>query len=663
MRQSRGAASLIRGCASASPCSAWGRPFGQTGFLRFADLQRRLTSSSSKETQSNKRRLRSQDWFGKKDRDGFAHRSWMKNQGLPDHVFDGRPVIGICNTWSELTPCNAHFRRIAESVKKGVWEMGGFPLEFPVMSLGETLLRPTAMLFRNLASMDVEESIRANPIDGVVLLTGCDKTTPSLVMGAASVDLPTIVVPGGPMLNGRWRDQTIGSGTHVWKFDAMVRSGELSLRDFMDAESCMSRSAGHCMTMGTASTMACMVEALGLTLPGAAAIPAVDSRKYALAHLSGRRIVEMVHEDLRLSKVLKRKAFENAIRVNGAIGGSTNAVIHLLAMARRVKGCGLGRQPKSINNNNIESSAERAEIFEASEEHVPIVLDDWDRLGRNIPCLVNLMPSGKYLMEDFYYAGGLQTVMHQLAYGGKGSPLLHLDALTVNGQTVENNIKDAKCWNEDVITPLHRPFKEQGGIIVVKGNLAPNGAVLKPSAASPHLLKHKGKAVVFEDIEDCRRRTDDPALEIDENSIMVLKNCGPRGYPGMAEVGNMPLPSKLLKRGITDLVRISDARMSGTAYGTVVLHTSPEAAVGGPLALVKTGDLIELDALQRRLHLHVSDEELARRKAAWRPPKVPVEQTRGYSRLYVDNVLQADQGCDLDFLVGCSGDYVGRESH
>ena len=572
------------------------------------------------------RRLRSTDWFGKADRDGFGHRSWTKNQGFPAHLFDGRPVIGICNTWSELTPCNAHLRKIAEHVKRGVYEGGGFPLEFPVSSLGENLMRPTAMLFRNLASMDVEECIRANPLDGVVLLTGCDKTTPSLVMGAASCDIPAIVVSGGPMLNGRWRGGTIGSGTDVWRLSEEVRAGDISLEDFMAAEAAMSRSAGHCMTMGTASTMASMVEALGLALPTNAAIPAVDSRRYVLAHMAGRRAVEMVHEDLRISKILTRDAFENAIRVNGAIGGSTNAVIHLLAIAGRVG--------------------------------VPMSLRDWDDLGQDIPCLVNLMPSGRYLMEDFYYAGGLPAVIKEL-----GS-LVHTDAMTVNGRTMGENVASAVCYDRNVIATLDAPFKERGGIAVLSGNLAPNGAVIKPSAASPHLLKHRGRAVVFETIEDLRARTDDPDLDVDETCVMVLKNCGPRGYPGMAEVGNMPIPEKILKRGITDMVRLSDARMSGTAYGTVVLHVAPEAAVGGPLGLVETGDMIELDVDARRLHLDVADAVLEQRRKAWAAPaKPPGAGAGGYASLYVDRVLQADQGADFDFLVGCRGLVVERESH
>jgi len=577
-------------------------------------------SSSTKKT---KRPLRSQSWFGVHDRDALVHRSWMKNQGFTHDLFDGRPVIGICNTWSEVTPCNAHFRELAEHVKAGVLEAGGFPLEFPVMSLGETLMRPTTMLFRNQVAMDVEESIRANPFDGVVLLMGCDKTTPALLMGAASCDLPTIGLSGGPMLNGKFRGEDIGSGTHVWKFTAMLKTGELQESDMVEVESCMSRSAGHCMTMGTASTMASMVESLGMALPTNAAIPAVDSRRKVLARLTGRRAVEMVREDLRMSKILTKEAFENAIMVNGAIGGSTNAVVHLLALARRIG--------------------------------VDVTLDDWDRLGREMPCLVNLMPSGAYLMEDFYYAGGLPVVIREI---GK---FLHKDAPTVNGRTLWENCKEAVNYNAKVVTPLSKPFKKQGGIAVLKGNLAPNGAVLKPSAATPKLMRHKGRAVVFEDIDDLHRRIDDPKLDVDASCVLVLKNCGPKGYPGFPEVGNFALPAKLLKQGVTDMVRVSDARMSGTAYGTVVLHTAPEAAAGGPLALVENGDVIELDVAKRKLHLHVSDEELARRKAQWKPPKPHAE--RGWVKLYCDTVLQADEGVDLDFLVGKSGAKVGRPSH
>ncbi|HLA70825.1 MAG TPA: L-arabinonate dehydratase [Steroidobacteraceae bacterium] len=569
-----------------------------------------------------KRRLRSQDWFGKQDKDGFIHRSWLKNQGYPDDLFDGRPVIGICNTWSELTPCNGHFRELAEFVKRGVYEAGGFPLEFPVMSLGETQLKPTAMLFRNLASMDVEESIRGNPMDGVVLLMGCDKTTPSLLMGAASCDLPTIGISGGPMLSGRFRGKQIGSGTGVWQMSEDVRAGKMSQEEFTAAESCMHRSKGHCMTMGTASTMASMVEALGVSLPGNAAIPAVDSRRYRLAQLSGRRIVEMVHEDLVLSKILTRQAFENAIKANAAIGGSTNSVVHLLAVAGR-----LG---------------------------VKLELEDWDKHGSQLPCLVNLQPSGAFLMEDFYYAGGLPAVLKEI------EGVLNKDALTANGKTMGENIANAPCWNREVIKSYNDPFKANAGIAVLRGNLAPNGAVIKPSAATPKLLKHRGKAVVFETIEDFKAKIDDENLDIDENSIMVLKGCGPKGYPGMAEVGNMALPPKVLRKGITDMVRISDARMSGTAYGTVVLHVAPESAAGGPLALVRTGDVIELDVPARKLHLDVSEAELAKRRAAWVAPEPP---KRGYYKLYVEHVQQADKGADLDFLVGGSGTTVTRDSH
>ncbi|HTU66020.1 MAG TPA: L-arabinonate dehydratase [Steroidobacteraceae bacterium] len=569
-----------------------------------------------------KKKLRSQDWFGKQDKDGFIHRSWLKNQGYPDDLFDGRPVIGICNTWSELTPCNGHFREIAEFVKRGVYEAGGFPLEFPVMSLGETQLKPTAMLFRNLASMDVEESIRGNPLDGVVLLMGCDKTTPSLLMGAASCDIPTIGISGGPMLSGRFRGKQIGSGTGVWQMSEDVRAGKMTQEEFTAAESCMHRSKGHCMTMGTASTMASMVEALGVSLPGNAAIPAVDSRRYRLAQMSGRRIVEMVREDLVLSKILTRSAFENAIMANAAIGGSTNSVVHLLAIAGR-----LG---------------------------VQLELEDWDRHGSHLPCLVNLQPSGEYLMEDFYYAGGLPAVLREIRH------VLNEDALTANGKTLGENIASAPVWNRDVIKEYGQPFKANAGIAILRGNLAPDGAVIKPSAATPKLLKHRGKAVVFETIEDFKAKIDDDSLDIDENSIMVLKGCGPKGYPGMAEVGNMALPPKILKKGITDMVRISDARMSGTAYGTVVLHVAPEAAAGGPLALVQTGDVIELDVPARKLHLDVSDEELARRRAAWQAPEPP---KRGYYKLYVEHVQQADKGADLDFLVGGSGVTVTRDSH
>ena len=567
--------------------------------------------------------LRSQAWFNGGNRDDFVHRSWMKNQGFPHDLFIGKPVIGICNTWSEVTPCNAHFRELAEHIKAGVLEAGGFPLEFPAMSLGEPVMRPTAMLFRNLASMDVEESIRANPFDGIVLMMGCDKTTPALLMGAASCDLPTIGVSGGPMLNGKYHGTDVGSGTLVWQMTAKLKTGEWKEEDMVEAEACQSRSAGHCMTMGTASTMASMVESLGMGLPGNAAIPAVDARRKVLCRMAGRRIVEMVREDLRMSKILTREAFENAIMVNGAIGGSTNAVVHLLAIAGRIG--------------------------------VKMTLDDWDRLGRDIPCLVNLMPSGKYLMEDFYYAGGVPAVVRQL------ERFLNRKALTVNGRTIWENCRKAPNYNEDVITPIDKPFKAHGGIAVLRGNLAPGGAVLKPSAATPKLMRHKGRAVVFTDIDDLHRRIDDPKLDVKADDVLVLQNCGPKGYPGFPEVGNFALPAKLLKKGVTDMVRISDARMSGTAYGTVVLHTSPEAAIGGPLALVRTGDLIELDVAKRRLVLHVSDEELAKRRKAWKAPKP--HSSRGWVKLYCDTVQQADEGVDLDFLVGGSGASVGRPSH
>jgi L-arabonate dehydrase len=549
----------------------------------------------------------------------------MRNQGLPGDVFDGRPVVGICNTWSELTPCNAHFRTIAEHVKRGVWEAGGLPVEFPVMSTGESNMRPTAMLYRNLVSMDVEESIRANPIDGVVLLCGCDKTTPSLVMGAASCDVPAVVVSGGPMLNGKYCGQDIGSGTDVWRFSEEVKAGVMTVEQFMEAEASMSRSAGHCMVMGTASTMAAMVEALGIAFPYNAALPAVDSRRYALAHLAGRRIVALIREDVRISQILTRPAFENAIRVNGALGGSTNAVIHLLAIAGRVG--------------------------------VPVTLEDWDVVGRNVPTIVDLKPSGRFLMEDFHYAGALPAVIKTLGEHG----LINRDAMTVNGKTIWENCQNAPHWNTEVVRPMDRPLAAHGGMAVLRGNLAPDGAVLKPSAASPQLLTHRGRAIVFDNIEHYKARINDPALPVDPSCVLVLRNSGPVGYPGMAEVGNMGLPPAILKQGITDMVRISDARMSGTAYGTVVLHVSPEAAVGGPLALVREGDMIELDVEARRLHLDVSDEELARRRSEWKPP-APA-QNSGYVQMYVRHVQQADKGADLDFLRGCRGHAIPRESH
>ena len=567
--------------------------------------------------------LRSQAWFGRDDLMGFVHRSWMKNQGHAEHEFDGRPVIGICNTWSELTPCNGHFRILAEQVKRGVYEAGGFPLEFPVMSLGEALMRPTTMLYRNLAAMDVEETIRANPLDGVILLAGCDKTTPSTLMGACSVDLPTLVVSGGPMLNGKFQGRDLGSGTDVWKFTDDLRAGTMEIADYMEAEACMSRSDGHCNTMGTASTMACMAESLGMALPGNAAIPAADSRRKRLGHLAGSRMVEMVREDLRPSQILTRENFENAIMVNAAIGGSTNFVVHLLAIAGRVG--------------------------------VDLCLDDFDRLGSQLPLLVNLMPSGQYLMEDFYYAGGVPVVVQELR------DHLHLDAPTVTGKSIGENTAGVVCHSRDVIATVEQPLIERSGIAVLKGNLAEQGAIIKPSAASPELMQHRGPAVVFEDIDDYHARIDDPDLEVDKDSVLVLKNVGPKGYPGMPEVGNMGLPQKLLAQGVRDMVRISDGRMSGTAFGAVVLHTAPEAAVGGALALVQNGDFVELDVPNRRLHLDVSDEELARRRDAWQ--SLPPHDHRGYVTLYTQHVQGADKGADFDFLVGKSGSAVPRDSH
>jgi len=571
----------------------------------------------------DKKKLRSQEWFGGSDKMGFVHRSWLRNQGYPDDYFRGKPVIGICNTWSELTPCNGHLRDFADVVKRGVAEAGGFPLEFPVTSLGETIMRPTTMLFRNLASMDAEESIRANPLDGVVLLTGCDKTTPSTLMGACSVDLPTIIVPGGPMLNGRFRDEVIGSGSFTWLLKARQKTEGFSEEDMLEAEIGAARSSGHCNTMGTASTMASMSEALGLTLPGMSAIPAVDSRKKLMAQLSGRRIVEMVREDLRLSKILTRKAFENSIIINAAIGGSTNLVVHLLAIAHRIG--------------------------------VDLKLEDFDNIGSDIPLLANLMPSGTYLMEDFFYAGGLPVVIRELG------DLLHRDMITVNGKTLGENNANAECYNRDVIATIDKPLKQRAGIAVLKGNLCENGAVIKPSAATPGLMKHRGRAVVFENIEDLHARIDDPGLDIDESCVIVLKGVGPKGYPGMPEVGNVELPEKLILKGVKDMVRISDGRMSGTAAGTVVLHISPESSIGGTLAVVQNGDFIELDVENRKLNLDVPEHEIKRRKAAWIPQDRLAE--RGYVSLYLDHIQQADKGADFDFLTGKSGSEVKRDLH
>jgi dihydroxy-acid dehydratase len=567
-------------------------------------------------------KLRSTNWFGRTGKDGFIYRAWMKNQGTPSHEFDGRPVIGICNTWSELTPCNGHFRELAQSVKNGIYEAGGFPVEFPVMSLGETLLKPTAMLFRNLASMDVEESIRGNPMDGVVLLCGCDKTTPSLVMGAASVNIPTIVVSGGPMLTGKHKGNDIGT-SDVWRLNDAHRAGEVSQEEMLAMESGMCRSAGHCAVMGTASTMACMVESLGLSLPGNAAIPAVDANRKVLAHLSGMRIVEMVKENLRMSDVLTRAAFENAIIANTAIGGSTNFVIHLLAIAGRIG--------------------------------VDLTLDEFNNIANNVPLLANVQPSGKHFMEDLYYAGGLPAILKEL------HQFLHNDCITVNGNTIQQNYEQAACYNTDVIGTVENPFNPVSGVVVLKGNLCENGAVIKPSAASAHLMQHTGKAIVFEDIDHYKIKIDDPLLDIDENSVLVLKNVGPKGYPGMPEVGNMALPKKLLDKGITDLVRISDGRMSGTGFGTVVLHVSPEAAIGGTLAVVQDGDTITLDVTNKTLHLHLSDEEINERKEQL--PAMNKLQPRGYVNLYQQHVQQAHLGADFDFLRGCSGSEVSKDSH
>ena len=562
--------------------------------------------------------LRSHDWFLRSGQAGFKSRSRMKNQGTPQQMFDGCPVIGICNTWSELTPCNANLRILAEHVKRGVLEAGGFPLEFPVMSLGETLMRPTTMLYRNLVSMDVEESIRANPLDGVVLLVGCDKTTPAAIMGACSVDIPTIVVTSGPMLNGKFMGQDIGAGTDKFRFTDEWRNGNMSTADYIESETCMSRSDGHCMTMGTASSMACVVEALGLMLPGGAAIPAPDARRRRLCHFSGNRIVEMAKEDLTPSKILTRAAFETAIVVNAAIGGSTNVILHLLAIAGRIG--------------------------------VELCLEDFDRLGSQIPLLVNLKPSGEFLMEEFYYAGGLPVVLQNL------KRVIDLDAITVTRMSHAENTNGAACYDETVIATMDKPFQEQAGIAVLKGNLCPDGAVIKPSAATPHLMQHRGRALVFKSPDDFKASIDDPQLDVDKDSVLVLQNVGPKGFPGMPEVGNMSLPRKLLDQGVRDMVRLSDGRMSGTAYGAVVLHIAPESAVSGALALVEDGDMIELDVPKRKLHLDVAPEELERRRKRWQSSSA--HSGRGYTRLFLDHVQQADRGVDLDILVGGSGQSV-----
>jgi L-arabonate dehydrase len=555
---------------------------------------------------------RSDEWFERRDLDGFLHRSWLKSTGVTDETFRGRPVIGICNSWSELVNCNVHLRGLAESVKRGVLQAGGFPLEFPVLSLGESLMKPTTMLYRNLMAMDVEESIRAYPLDGVVLLTGCDKTNPASIMGAASADVPAIVVTGGPMLNGRWRGVEIGSCSDCWHYHEELRAGRITETEWVEIENSMSRSNGHCMTMGTASTMACVTEALGLTLPGGAAIPAVDSRRKHLAEAAGRQIVELVELGLKPSDILTREAFENAIRVLHAISGSTNAILHLLAYAGRVG--------------------------------VELPLRLFDELCASTPWLVDLKPAGRFLMEDFFYAGGVPAVMAQI------EDLLHLDAVTVSGRTVAENIADAQIINPEVIRARQDPLDEGGALVVLRGNLCPDGAVIKISAAEPALHQHEGRAIVFEDIHDLAARVDDPALECDPSSVMVLRNAGPVGGPGMPEWGHLPIPAKLLKQGVTDLVRISDARMSGTSYGAIVLHVAPESAVGGPLALVADGDLIRLDVAGRRLDLLVDEEELAERRSRWSPP-TPADD-RGYRYLHANNVLQANEGCDFDFLRG-----------
>jgi L-arabonate dehydrase len=555
-------------------------------------------------------KLRSQNWFNGVGLYTFVHRSWMQAQGFPTDVFDGRPVIGICNSWSELTNCNAHLRLVAEAVKRGVWEAGGFPLEFPTISLGEPFMKPTTMLYRNLMAMDVEESLRANPLDGVVLLCGCDKTTPAQLMGAASADLPAIMVTGGPMLKGHYRGEEIGSGTDVFRFYDMYRTGKLTEEEFAEIEVCMHRSGGHCMVMGTASTMTSIAEALGMTLPGCASVPAVDTRRYTVAHESGRRIVEMVKEGLRPSKIMTRAALENAIRVSMAIGGSTNAVVHLLAIAGR-----LG---------------------------IDLPLETFDHISRETPFIANIKPSGQYLMEDLFYAGGIPAVMKELG------DLLHTDALTVTGKSIGENLERVVVGNRDVIAAREQPLLSEGGTVILRGNLAPDGAVLKQSAATPRLLNHKGRALVFASREALLHDIDDDDLDVDADTVLVLQGAGPKGAPGMPEWGQLPIPKKLLEQGITDMVRISDARMSGTSYGTVVLHVAPESAIGGPLAVVRTGDYVELNVAERRLDVLISNEELQARLSQWTPPARHFQ--RGYGAMFQEHVLQANEGCDFDFL-------------
>ncbi|MFJ4896750.1 IlvD/Edd family dehydratase [Streptomyces sp. NPDC088727] len=567
--------------------------------------------------------LRSRAWFGDGGKNGFIARHHLRAMGRGGHNFDGRPVIGICNTFSELTPCNGHLQILADAVKRGVLQAGGFPLEFPAMSLGEPFLRPTSMLYRNLAAMEIEEQIRANPLDAVVLLTGCDKTTPAALMGAASAGVPAIVLTGGPMLNGRFRGRDVGSGTDIWRMTEELRAGTISQEEFTEFESSLNRSAGHCMTMGTASTMACLTEALGMMLPGGSGLPAVDARRGTLAEETGARAVALAGSDLTPGRIMTRHAFENAVRINAAIGGSTNAVVHLLAIAGR-----LG---------------------------VPLELDDFDRLGAELPLLIDLMPSGRFLMEEFAYAGGLPALVNDLRDS------LHDDTVTVTGRSLTAGCAGAQVYDREVIRAFDNPVLPAGsGTAVVRGSLAPDGAVIKQSAAAPHLLDHTGPALVFDALEDYLAVVEDPALDVSAETVLIVRNTGPRGYPGMPEVGNLPLPKKLLDAGVRDMVRVSDARMSGTAFGTCVLHVAPEAAVGGPLAFVRTGDRVRLDVPGRRLDVLVDEPEMERRRSAWQPPEPPA--TRGWTRLYTEHVTQADTGADLDFLVGATDSTPPRQA-
>ena len=568
--------------------------------------------------------MRSDAWYKGKDRDSYIHRAWMR-RGLPNNAFDGRPHIAIANTASDLAPCNSHLNEVMEYVKNGIWEAGGVPLNMPAVSLGETQVRPTAMLWRNMSAMATEELLRANPIDGVVLLGGCDKTIPALLMAAASVDLPAIVVPGGPMLTGTYKGKPLGCGTDVWKFSEELRAGKMSEEDFLKSEQSMIRSRGHCNTMGTASTMGCVAEALGMTIPGVAGTPAPDSRLLQSAQETGRLIVQMIKDDRKPSDVMTKGSFINAIVTLAGIGGSTNAVVHLLAIAGR-----LG---------------------------IKLTLDDFDKIGSNVPLLANLQPAGTHLMEDFFRAGGLLALLKEL------KDLLDPKAITVTGKPLVDYLDDAEIFDETVISKRSKPLKDSAGIAVLKGNLAPLGAVIKPAAASKELLKHKGKALVFDSIEDFHARIDDPDLAVDKDSVLVLRGCGPKGYPGMPEVANMPMPQKLLSQGVRDMVRICDGRMSGTAYGTVILHVAPEAAAFGPLALIQTGDVISLDVEKRTLNVELTDEELKNRKPSQKMIDALAKPDRGWQKLYVDHVNQADTGADLDFLVGSSGSQVLRESH